>query len=283
MRCNRCTFVLLAMFLMVCTRAVAVDKPGPLPVQTESIKTLYSVPVKFDMVKIPAGKFMYSPDSKTPPKETEIKSFWIGKSECLWDHYDVYESRLDLTEDQKIEMKKTGVDAKTRPSKPYLAPDRGYGHTGFPVISVSYKSATMYCVWLSEKTGKKYRLPTEAEWEYACRAGAKDPVQLAKNQVLDMAWTKENADDKTQPAMTKKPNAWGLYDMLGNAGEWCSQLQGDLPVLKGATFLEPATKINPGWRAPFDKAWQETDPNIPKATWWLSDGTFTGFRIARDD
>jgi formylglycine-generating enzyme required for sulfatase activity len=276
---NRILILLPMSFILCPATARADDK---LPIQTESIKTLYSVPVKFDMVKIPAGKFMYSPDSKTPPKLTEINSFWIGKSECLWDHYDVYESRLDLTEDQKIEMKKTGVDAKTRPSKPYLAPDRGYGHTGFPVISVSYKSATMYCVWLSEKTGKKYRLPTEAEWEYACRAG-QEPAKLDKKQMMEIAWTRENADDKTQPAMQKKPNSWGLYDMLGNAGEWCSQLQGDQPVLKGATFLEPATKINSGWRAPFDKAWQETDPNIPKATWWLSDGTFTGFRVARDD
>jgi len=272
------------LILILCSASVrADDKPASLEIQTESIKTLYSVPVKFDMVKVPAGKFNYSPDGKTPPKEVEIKSFWIGKTECLWDHYDVYESRLDLTEDQKIEIKKTGVDAKTRPSKPYLAPDRGYGHTGFPVISVSYKSATMYCVWLSEKTNKKYRLPTEAEWEYACRAGARDPTKMDKKQIMDMAWTKDNADDKTMPAMQKKPNAWGLYDMLGNAGEWCSQLAGDKPVLKGGTFLQPTLKVQCDWRAPFDPAWQETDPNIPKATWWLSDGTFTGFRIARDD
>src|SRR5205814_841036 len=86
------------------------------------------------------------------------------------------------------------------------------------LYSVPYKSAESYCVWLSEKTGKKYRLPTEAEWEYACRGGAKDPVKLTKEQILDMAWTKDNADDKTMAAMQKKPNAWGLYDMLGNAG-----------------------------------------------------------------
>jgi formylglycine-generating enzyme required for sulfatase activity len=276
---------LLGISLILCASELrADDKPTP-ETQSETIKTLYTVPVKFEMVKIPGGKFTYSPDGKAPAKEIEIKPFWLGKTECLWDHFDVYESRLDLTEEQKIEIKKNGIDAKTRPSKPYNAPDRGYGHQGYPVISVSHKSAEMYCVWLSEKTGKKYRLPTEAEWEYACRAG-QDAAQLAKldkKALLEYAWTKENADDKTQPAMQKKPNAWGLYDMLGNAGEWCSQVAGDKPVLKGATFLEPASKITCSWRAPFDPAWQETDPNIPKATWWLSDGTFTGFRVARDD
>ena len=99
----------------------------------------------------------------------------------------------------------------------------------------------------------------------------------------DYAWFKDNADQSPHEVGKKQPNAWGIYDMLGNAGEWCTQLAGDKPVLKGGTFLEPTIKIQCDWRAPFDKAWQETDPNIPKATWWLSDGTFTGFRIARDD
>src|SRR5262245_47778439 len=115
---------LLPASLILCLGVVRADDPK-LEIQTESIKTLYSVPVKFEMLKIPAGKFNFSPDPKTPAKEVEIKSFWIGKTECLWDHYDVYESRLDLTEDEKIKLKESGVDAKTRPSKPYNAPDRG--------------------------------------------------------------------------------------------------------------------------------------------------------------
>src|SRR5205823_6364343 len=123
----------LFLVLILCSTSLRAQDNPKLETQTESIKTLYSIPVKFDMVKVPGGKFNFSPDAKTPPKEVEIKSFWIGKTECLWDHYYVYESRLDLTEDQKIKLKETGVDAKTRPSKPYLAPDHGYGHAGFPV------------------------------------------------------------------------------------------------------------------------------------------------------
>ena len=92
-----------------------------------------------------------------------------------------------------------------------------------------------------------------AEWEYACRAGG-DP-QTAKD---DTAWTEENSEEQTHQVAKKKPNAWGLYDMLGNAGEWCTQVAGDKPVLKGGTFLEPTLKIQCDWRAPFDKAWQET-------------------------
>jgi len=259
------------------------DDPPKLETQTESIKTLYSVPVKFDMIKIPAGKFNFSPDPKMPPKEVEIKPFWIGKTECLWEHYDVYESRLDLTEDEKIKLKESGVDAKTRPSKPYNAPDRGYGHTGYPVISVSYKSATMYCVWLSEKTGKKYRLPTEAEWEYACRAGAKDPMKMDKKAILDMAWTKDNADDKTMPAMQKKPNAWGLYDMLGNAGEWCNSLDGKTGYLCGGYYSREAKKSTCNQREPFTPDWQLKDPNDPKGMWWLSDGMMCGFRVVCEE
>src|SRR5687767_10756792 len=109
-RRSKLIIAILATLFIVAPPALADTKSES---QTETIKTLYSIPITFEMVKVPGGKFSYSPDGKTPAKEIEIKPFWIGKTECLWEHFDVFESRLDLTEEQKIEIKKNGIDAKT--------------------------------------------------------------------------------------------------------------------------------------------------------------------------
>ena len=93
----------------------------------------------------------------------------------------------------------------------------GMGINGYPAISMTQHAANKYAEWLSAKTGEFYRLPTEAEWEYACRADATAPVD---GQLGDYAWYSANSGGKYQKVATKKPNAWGLFDMLGNAMEW---------------------------------------------------------------
>jgi formylglycine-generating enzyme required for sulfatase activity len=200
----------------------------------------------------------------------QIKPFWIGKTEITWDEYDAFVFKLD--EPDGIA---NGSDAVSHPSLPYGAADRGYGHRGYPAIDLSYYGADQYCKWLSAKTGYKYRLPTEAEWEYACRSGKPEPDA---GHLADYAWFQQ---EKTKPIGKKTPNAWGLYDMLGNVSEWCTDLDGK-PVVCGGSFEDKAENVRPSSRRYQDDSWQANDPQNPKSKWWLSDGQFVGFRILRE-
>jgi len=241
------------------------------------VETLPGTLVKFEMVAIPGGVFqMADPTKDGATRTVTVKPFWIGKTEVTWDAYDVYMLGLD----KPASAPGKGKDAISRPSKPYGAPDRGFGHQGYAAISISHHAAQQYCRWLSAKTGKKYRLPTEAEWEYACRAGG--PAQKWTDEELDkVAWYWDNAEDKTQPVGQKRPNAWGLHDMLGNAAEWCQGLDG-VPVVRGGSFLDKTEKVHCGARARQTPDWQASDPQNPKSKWWLTDGAFVGFRVVRE-
>jgi len=219
--------------------------------------------VAFDMVAVPP-----LPNGKP---------FYIAKTEVTWDAYDIFAYRLDLTEEQKAK----GVDATSRPSKPYGAPDRGFGHKGYAAVGVPFHAAQQYCLWLSQKTGKKYRLPTEAEWEWACRAGG-DGKPLPKKELDKVAWYFETTEDKTQPVGTKAPNAWGLHDMLGNVAEWVV-VPGKAPVVKGGSYQDDAKQVHPLARQPYSPDWQMSDAQEPKSKWWLSDGPQIGFRVVCDE
>lgn len=219
----------------------------------------------FKMIKVPAGKITVN------GKESEIAPVWIAQTEITWDVYDIYAYRLDLTQEQQAK----GVDAASRPSRPYGAPDRGFGHSGYPALGMTANASKHFCEWLSKKTGKKFRLLTEQEWEYAARAGAtENPANLG-----DVAWFWDNAEDQTQPSGTKKANAWGFHDMLGNTWEWVLGPKNEA-IVAGGGYSSKAAEVTFGSRKPFDPKWQEADAHVPKSKWWLSDGPHIGLRIA---
>src|SRR5947199_5194626 len=121
--------------------------------------------VRFETVPVPAGPVTV-PTSRGP-RSVAVGPFAIGRTEVTWDEYDVWAFRLDLTPQERS----SGVDATARPSRPYGAPDRGFGHHGYPALAMTYFAAQAYCAWLSTKTGKRYRLPPDAEWMRAARLG----------------------------------------------------------------------------------------------------------------
>lgn len=259
-----------SIFLAACASFSLADPPPdvePKPATITPALQPYSetIPVaayKVEMMPIPASA------------DGTIKPFWISKAELTWEAFDVYVYRLDE------EAGQPKVDAVTRPSKPYLPPDRGFGHEGYAAISMSFKNATEFCLWLSKKTGMTYRLPTEAEWEHAARAGVTGTYAHGDDatKLPEFAWFADNAEDVPHPVGKKKPNAWGLHDMHGNVAEWVTGRDGK-PVTKGGSYRDAALALAVSARAEQRPAWNASDPQIPKSAWWLADGPFVGFRI----
>jgi formylglycine-generating enzyme required for sulfatase activity len=264
MKTRRTLSTWAAAVLLLAISAAIADAP-----KTES-ETIKGTTVKFDLVQLPAGKVTVG------GKEYEIKPVWIGKTEVRWDEYDIYWQRLDLTADEQNK----GVDAENRPSKPYSPPDRGFGRQGFPAGSIAFAEAQKYVKWLSKKTGHKYRLPTVAEWAYAARAGGDGKVDKAA--LKDVAWFVDNSEEKPQKCEAKKPNAWGLFDTLGNVAEWATREDGT-GVACGGSFQDEAEDVTVDSQAEYNKAWQRDDPQDPKGKSWLSNGAHIGIRVVRED
>ena len=219
--------------------------------------------ITFEMMPIPGGTISIR------DQEVEVKPFHIAKTETTWELFDTFIMSGDPS--PPYDQTKFPPDAIARPSRSYILPDLGWGHHGYPAINVSITTVTMFCRWLSSVTGKTYRLPTEAEWEMAARGGS-DSFGPAD----EIAWHKGNAAAMTHPVAKMKPNGYGLYDVFGNVGEWAIDLEGK-EVLCGPTLDD--TEMDPTIRRYWHKSWQETDPQLPKSRWWLSDGYFVGFRL----
>ena len=268
--------------------------------------------VSFEMVAIPGGEYMMgSPENEDgrkphegPQHHVKVQPFWMGKMEVRWDEYDQYWRKLPGAKKPVTPMEKA-ADAVTRPTPPYADETFGHGREGNPVLCISYHSASKYCEWLSALTGKYYRLPTEAEWEWACRAGTTTAYSYGNDadKLGEYAWYIDNSDDLAHPVGKKKPNPWGLYDMHGNVSEWClDQYQKDFyrtfkpnkislnPVLlpdhkryshvtRGGSWLDEAEDCRSASRVGSTKDWLRRDPQRPQSIWWMTDADYVGFRV----
>ena len=232
--------------------------------------TLPGSTVKIKMIPIPGGTI------KIGDKTVVLKPYWVSETELPWEAFDVFLSSGPPSPPYDVTEYK--ADAIARPSKSYILPDLGWGHNGYPVINVSSTSADMFGRWLASVSKKKFRLPTEAEWEWACRAGSTGNAPLTKAEADKVAWHEGNSDAQTHPVGKKQANKYGLFDMYGNAGEWTTDMAGE-PVLCGSFFDDPLKNLIPTMRRPWEPAWQESDPQFPKSRWWLANGPFAGMRI----
>jgi formylglycine-generating enzyme required for sulfatase activity/mono/diheme cytochrome c family protein len=267
--------------------------------------TIPGTTVSYSMVPVAAGSFeMGSPDSdpqhnagEQPAHKVSVDAFWMQTHEVTWDEYRLF---MFANQGGEVASKDALVDGVSRPTRPYVEMSFGMGIEGYPAISMTQHAANKYAEWLSARTGEFYRLPTEAEWEYACRAGTTTPYYFGgdASQLSDYAWYSENAQGKYQKVATKKPNPWGLYDMLGNVMEWTLDQYEPYKAGDETNPWVPSTKPYPqsvrggSWhdgaagcrcasRVPSSASWKRQDPQLPKSIWYHTDAQWLGFRLIR--
>ncbi len=270
----------------------------------------------YEMVAIPGGEFfMGSPESESarnddegPQRRVAVSPFWMGKHEVTWDMYGPF-MITDVARNKdgspvKIAPDASDVDVVSSPTTPYVEMSFGMGTEGYPAISMTQHAANKFCQWLSAQTGHYYRLPTEAEWEYACRAGTTGPYHCPEEELADYAvYDPEQNRRGYEKVGTRKPNPWGLHDMHGNVLEWCldgygpeyvpsgdGEVMGNplvLPetlyprVARGGSWYDTAELLRSAARTFSDESWKSLDPQLPKSIWYHTDTTWLGFRIVR--
>lgn len=279
-------------------------------------ETIPGTKISFDMVAVAGGKATIgSPESESGRKKDEgplhtvvIDSFWMGKYEITWEAFELFVypaiEKDNLKNASTKANKNTEVDAITSPTPPFTDMSFGMGKTGYPAVNMTQYAALAYCRWLTEKTGHFYRLPTEAEWEYACRAGSQTAYSFGDSvaKLGEYAWYSKNSNEKYHKVGTRKPNALGLYDMHGNVSEWT--LDQYIPdfysskagiqnnpwatpsklyprSVRGGSWDDDAAGLRSAARLGSSARWKQRDPQIPKSDWWNTDASFVGFRIVR--
>ncbi len=283
-------------------------------------------------------------DDEGPQVRVRVEPFWMAKLEVAWGEYKAFMGMYDAfkklqmlssnrakddggngapdEDDWKIVQQHAwngdveaewDVDAVTAPTPLYdstFTYGAGGDQPNLPAVTITPFAAKQYTKWLSGVTGSNYRLPTEAEWEYAARAGTTTAYSFGDDpsELEDYAWYEDNSDFQTHPVGEKKPNPWGLYDMHGNVAEWTLDQYlpdtyaklGEGPVsandaVRWPTKLYPRVIRGGSWyeAAPFarsaarlkseEREWKISDPNIPKSPWWYTEepAMAVGMRVIR--
>ncbi|WP_229239644.1 formylglycine-generating enzyme family protein [Echinicola soli] len=266
--------------------------------------------LEFGLTPIPAGEFvMGSPEGETDRREDEgpqrkvaVDAFWMGTHEITWDIFELF---LNKNYEASVsgQALPPEVDGLTRPTTPYLDMTFGMGKDDKPAIGMTQYGAIQFCKWLYTKTGVFYRLPTEAEWEYAARAGADAPYFFGDDpeKLDEYAWYGANSGETTHKIGQKKANPWGLYDIYGNVMEWTNDAYlPNYPVtakvdnnpvqtteelyprsIRGGSYVSEADELRSSQRFQSTPEWKQIDPQIPKSRWWFPEAPFLGIRVVR--
>jgi formylglycine-generating enzyme required for sulfatase activity len=311
-------------------------------------ETIPGTDVTFEMVPVPGGEFLLgTPAGEATPSADEgpqvrvhVAPFWIGKCEVTWAEYQAYMAMYDVFkklqrlaatpvnaaeraaagDDWQLvqqhawngELDEWGVDAVTTATPLYDASfTYGVGDKpNQPAVTMTQFAARQFTKWLSGITGRDFRLPTEAEWEYAARAGTTTAYSFGNDpqSLPDYAWFDENANYETHPVGSKQPNPWGLHDVHGNVAEWTlDEYQADVyaalgpgpvdarqavrwptklypRVIRGGSWLDLAALCRSAARQKSEEDdWKMSDPNLPLSPWWYTEepATGVGMRVIR--
>lgn len=302
--------------LLACSfTLVAGEEPKPY------VEKITGTDFGLEMTPIPGGTFkLGSPASEAgreehegPQVEVEIKPFYMSTFEVRWGLFGFYafeaqlkKKRLSEEELKQQPQRERDADAVSGPTEPSFNTVvlNIKDMEEYPAACMTHHCAMEFCRWLAAKTGKPYRLATEAEWEYACRAGSTTPYAFGADPAAlkEYGWFAANGDGQAQPVGKKKPNAWGLYDMHGNVREWVIDLYDAktysnwskakqlgpvvIPgtevyghVARGGSWADEPGGLRSAARYVSDEGWSRQDPQNPKSFWWHTEATWVGIRV----
>ncbi len=222
-------------------------------------ETIDATQVQFDMILVPGG------DGVGP--------LYVAETETTWAAFFPWVMGVDVGEAVAEERA-----MKLRPSAPYGAVDRGFGMGDRPALSMSKRAATLYCDWLSAQTGRRYRLPTEAEWQHAFDAGE---TTTAGGVSSSNSWDDLLGDQASLPTSRTPANDLGIRGMAGNVAEWVTET-GEANVARGGHFDASPGELGVGRFIEDPAVWNRDYPNDPKSIWWFVNARWVGFRVVAE-
>ena len=305
------------------------DRPAEVTAFADFTETVPGTNAALRMVAVPGGTFTlgspegeaYRSEDEGPQRRVTLSAFFMGEVEVTWQQYWAFYNET-MSEGRTPPAKvyannsRPDVDAVSGPTPPFGFPDQGWGMGERPAITMTHYAAETFCQWLSLKTGRTYRLPTEAEWEYAARGGTDtpywfegDPRRFSHRSLRSRIFKPDTVGitgrviydaARTEEPRAVKANPFGLKNMLGNVMEYCADrydpqayaaladgavdprgpAAGEEYVVRGGCFSDDAALVRCAARAhTHHDDWLRTDPQDPKSIWWYSDIRGVGFRV----